>query len=90
MGKPFCNFEYGEDICSSVWVAVAMADVVTVKDTRNASWYPFLSKHTWPWFFGDNVSENKRFVFDINCELKSASFRPINEQWSEISPQCKN
>ena len=45
-----------------------------------------MSKITWAQLFGYNVSENKRSAFDIYCELKSASFRPMNEHWASISP----
>ena len=40
--------------------------------------------------FGNTVSENKRFVFDIHCKFKSASFRPINNHLEEISPWSNN
>ena len=68
----------GEDICSPVWINVVMLGGVAVNETRNASWFKKLSKLNWQWFFGDNVSENKRFELDKHYGLKSASFKPIN------------
>ena len=78
MGKPFLLLDNAEDIFPLVWVAVVMLGSVIVNETRTASWY--FVKNYLTTFFGDNVSENKCFALDINCELKSAFFVPINEE----------
>ena len=41
-------------------------------------------------FFGNTVSENKHFAFDIHCEWKPASFRPIYKQWASSSTRFKD
>ena len=66
-----------------------MSVAVEVNEKTSASWYSFLSKYTWPWFFGDAVSENKLFELDIHCKWKTSSFRQINEQRAYSSPQLK-
>ena len=42
MVKPFHNFDCGEDIFSPMWVAVVMADGVSVNETRIALWKAFM------------------------------------------------
>ena len=67
-----------EEICDPMGVSVIMAGGYSVNETRTAYSYLFLSKLTWPWCFGDNVSENKRFTLDKHIKLKSEPFGPIN------------
>ena len=90
VGKTFLLLDNGDDIFSLVWLAVVISGNVKVNETRTESWEPFLSKINWPWFFGDNVSENKCFALDKHNELKYGRLIPINEQWTAISPWFKN
>ena len=42
-----------------------------VNEKRSEYWYTFIYISNLTWFFGDNVSENKRFVLDIHWKLKT-------------------
>ena len=78
MVKSFLTFDEGGDICSPVWISVTISDRFSVNETRRSSRYFFLSKYTLPWFYGDNVSGNKK----LHRVYTSNSKQHISDQYT--------